>query len=579
MKRRFTKILAAVALLTMVTLPGKVWADDVTVTLTSGQIKAGTGSTSYGACSATDGGGNTWRAYAIKNQHSNATSDYHFWQIKKYASNTAYYIQVPELGTQITSITMTVSGSSQPMTGGGNNATLYFSNSNSTSSTGTGVVSGTGTSSVTIDCSSLNLNTGYITASGAVRVWEVSVTYTTGGGSTDPSITISGNEISSNAVSFDWNSFTNSVEYTASVAYNNMDTPTSSDAVLGVYADATCQTAFSGDYFDASFGVDTETIEYAFYDDNPNVEPRTVYMRVEVLGDEDYIPCNVIAITQAGKPQYTVTYNANGATAGTAPTDSNSPYVINSDVTVLGNTGDLAKTGHTFNGWNTAANGSGTSYAAGAQFTITANTTLYAQWIPNKYSYTLNVTGGSNLEKDVVIFVPDQTGWESDDQIEFGQQVTVSVVPLGGYTYTTTVTYGNNVNVPVENDMFTMPDANVTISVVVEKLDNVTFDFHFDVMESNGWSSSYESHTVDYQEATVTFASANKNSSTITDIPVTKGQPVSIVILSFADNGEQKPKPSHCTTARMAAITTLQQKLLLTTSPSVVPPFRLAPMR
>ncbi len=50
-------------------------------------------------------------------------------------------------------------------------------------------------------------------------------------------------------------------------------------------------------------------------------------------------------------------------------------------VTVLGNTGGLAKAGHHFAGWNTAADGSGTAYAAGATFGMgTADVTLYAQW-------------------------------------------------------------------------------------------------------------------------------------------------------------------------------------------------------
>ena len=158
---------------------GNVWAD--TVTLTSAQIKNGTatGKDSYKTCTATDGGGNTWNAYAIKNQHSNVTSDYHFWQIKKYASGTAYYIQVPTLGTKITQLKITVSNTRNPIDGGGNKATLYFSSSNNTSTTGTGVASGTGASEVTIDCSSLNLNTGYITASGGIRIWNIEVTYTT----------------------------------------------------------------------------------------------------------------------------------------------------------------------------------------------------------------------------------------------------------------------------------------------------------------------------------------------------------------------------------------------------------------
>lgn len=81
-----------------------------------------------------------------------------------------------------------------------------------------------------------------------------------------------------------------------------------------------------------------------------------------------------------GGSTYTVTYNGNGNTGGTAPTDANSPYAASSTVTVLGNTGSLVKTGYTFDGWNTAADGSGTDYAAGGTFSISANTTLYAKW-------------------------------------------------------------------------------------------------------------------------------------------------------------------------------------------------------
>ncbi|MED1861831.1 InlB B-repeat-containing protein, partial [Brevibacillus reuszeri] len=85
--------------------------------------------------------------------------------------------------------------------------------------------------------------------------------------------------------------------------------------------------------------------------------------------------------TPVQAPAYTVTYNGNGETSGAAPTD-NGTYEQGDNVTVLGN-GTLAKTGHTFAGWNTVANGSGTSYAAGSTLTMgTANVTLYAQWTP-----------------------------------------------------------------------------------------------------------------------------------------------------------------------------------------------------
>ncbi len=183
MKRNFTFLMAAFALMVCMMMPlGMRGQTRAVQELTNANIvAAGTGQNSYHEWTITDDNYHTWNAYAIKNQHSNATSSYHYIQIKKYASNTAYYIQVPELGNQITSITMTVSNTSKPMTGGGNSATLFFSSSNSTSSTGSDVASGTGDSSVTIDCSGLGLNTGYITSDGAVRIWNVEVTYTDGG--------------------------------------------------------------------------------------------------------------------------------------------------------------------------------------------------------------------------------------------------------------------------------------------------------------------------------------------------------------------------------------------------------------
>lgn len=89
----------------------------------------------------------------------------------------------------------------------------------------------------------------------------------------------------------------------------------------------------------------------------------------------------VAAVRFTNTYTYNVTYNGNGNTGGTVPTDA-TDYSSGDMVTVLGNTGSLVKSGgYAFNGWNTSADGSGTAYAAGATFSITANTTLYAQWV------------------------------------------------------------------------------------------------------------------------------------------------------------------------------------------------------
>jgi uncharacterized repeat protein (TIGR02543 family) len=78
--------------------------------------------------------------------------------------------------------------------------------------------------------------------------------------------------------------------------------------------------------------------------------------------------------------KYTVTYNGNGNTGGSVPVDANH-YNSSQTVTVLGNTGTLVKTSYVFSGWNTAADGSGTTYTGGLTFTIgSTNVLLYALW-------------------------------------------------------------------------------------------------------------------------------------------------------------------------------------------------------
>jgi hypothetical protein len=79
----------------------------------------------------------------------------------------------------------------------------------------------------------------------------------------------------------------------------------------------------------------------------------------------DIIPTLAVT-TEVG---YKFTYDGNGNTSGTVPTDANY-YAIDDTVTCATNSGTLAKTGKTFDGWNTAADGSGTSYAVSAEFTM-----------------------------------------------------------------------------------------------------------------------------------------------------------------------------------------------------------------
>ena len=124
---------------------------------------------------------------------------------------------------------------------------------------------------------------------------------------------------------------------------------------------------------------------------------------------------------------YSVTYNDNGKTSGSVPTDSTG-YGLYATVTVAANSGSLAKTGYTFAGWNTQADGNGTTYTAGSgTFTINANTTLYAKWTANTYTVTYDANGG--------------TGSQTDNNSPYNSGATVTVLGAGsisraGYTFT-----------------------------------------------------------------------------------------------------------------------------------------------
>ncbi len=105
------------------------------------------------------------------------------------------------------------------------------------------------------------------------------------------------------------------------------------------------------------------------------------------------------------KSTYSVNYYGNGNTSGSAPTGE-SGLKSGETHTVLGNTGGLRKNvgGDTyiFNGWNTAADGTGTHYDIGDEITIDdSNITLYAEWyLQNKYTATV-VTKLNDTETNV----------------------------------------------------------------------------------------------------------------------------------------------------------------------------------
>ena len=103
----------------------------------------------------------------------------------------------------------------------------------------------------------------------------------------------------------------------------------------------------------------------------------------------------------AGPITYSVTYDGNTSTSGAVPSDTGS-YSSSAVVTVANNSGTLDKTGYTFDGWCTTQSAAGTAcsgdtYVVEDEFTITGDTTLYAQWTGNTLTVTLVEQGGSEI--------------------------------------------------------------------------------------------------------------------------------------------------------------------------------------
>ena len=138
-------------------------------------------------------------------------------------------------------------------------------------------------------------------------------------------------------------------------------------------------------------GLNRDDNVFGGWNENPNGAGITfsVGASTEVTG-------NVVFYAQwfdESTPLYTVTFNANGSTSGSPPV----PNTAYSGTTInIPNNGSLDRSGWTFGGWNTLANGGGTNYLAGASFTLTENITLYANWQSHtQFTVTYNANGAS----------------------------------------------------------------------------------------------------------------------------------------------------------------------------------------
>ena len=190
----------------------------------------------------------------------------------------------------------------------------------------------------------------------------------------------------------------------------------------------------------------------------------TITVTISVEDTDDY---NGVEITKSFTINATLSYNANNATSGNIP---------ESQVMVSGNTatnsGSLAKTGYTFAGWNTEADGTGTSYATEAAITLTSNLRLYAKWTAKTYTVNLSAPDADNKET----CTKSVTATYDQPMPEIAVLPTRSGYAFGGYQYNS-ANYYDGVGNSVTNYQ---NDGDMTLTAVWIEKYAITFNDNYE---------------------------------------------------------------------------------------------------
>lgn len=143
-----------------------------------------------------------------------------------------------------------------------------------------------------------------------------------------------------------------------------------------------------------------------------------------------------IAYNETTNKGYTIKFNGNGNTGGSTASMSMT-YGVAKNLTANG----FTKTGSSFNGWNTKANGTGTSYSnkqSVKNLTSTAGgtVTLYAQWKPYTLKVYYNANGGA-LDSDTY-YLSSKNVYKESDNTRYYQTWTYNWAKTNGLVNDTT---------------------------------------------------------------------------------------------------------------------------------------------
>jgi uncharacterized repeat protein (TIGR02543 family) len=140
---------------------------------------------------------------------------------------------------------------------------------------------------------------------------------------------------------------------------------------------------------------------------------RTNWYATQLDGGQDALNSNGISLTTVRKAA--VQYDANGGKGTMEPTEG----ILQDQVQAADN--QFTRSGYSFSGWNTKADGSGTAYKSGDSVPLDDETvTLYAQWTENS-TPVIPDTPVTPTEEHTITYHPNN-----------GQSTFTQVVPDGG---------------------------------------------------------------------------------------------------------------------------------------------------
>jgi uncharacterized repeat protein (TIGR02543 family) len=197
---------------------------------------------------------------------------------------------------------------------------------------------------------------------------------------------------------------------------------------------------------------------FAGWTDNAN---RTG--RIYVSGDTYTVQTNDLYFYAAWTPNtYAITFNANGATG--TPSKTSDSYTVDSATVQVATIGTMAKTGYNFGGWGKQSVGD----LITDTFTVTSNTTLYAQWNIASFTRTYNLDGGTGS-------VPAPAA------INYLQQF--NLAPSTGFTKTVGsdayafVSWSGPSGTYNPGQSYTMPASDLTFTATWTRIYNVKYSF------------------------------------------------------------------------------------------------------